>query len=190
MSKKRKKPHMRVVAGKIKGKLVECPDGGEDIRPMTSKVKEALFNILGNINGKTMLDLFTGSGNISIEAFSRGLIEADLVEMDYHKKEIIKKNLVNAGFEGGKLFISDALIFCRRCRKQYDLIMLDPPFKWPLKQEILQVISDRDLISDDGIVIMHLPKKEELPVEIGNLYRYDVRLYGVNKIMFYEKATK
>jgi len=81
---KKKKIHMRVVAGRIKNKVVECPAG--IIRPMTSMVKEALFDIIGDCSELKMLDLFTGSGNIAIEAYSRGLEDADMVSLTGIKK--------------------------------------------------------------------------------------------------------
>ena len=79
---------------------------------MTSKVREALFNIIGDCSGMEMLDLFCGSGSISIEAYSRGIKTADLVESDFGKKKILEKNLENAGFENANLFISDVFRYC------------------------------------------------------------------------------
>jgi len=181
---KKPKPHTRVVAGKIKGKLIECPPG--EIRPMTSKVKEALFNILGDCTGLKMLDLFSGSGNVSIEAFSHGLESADLIEVDHGKKAIIKKNLDNAGFENARLIIANAFLFCERSSDQYDIIMVDPPFKMENKEELLLIISKQDLLKKNGVLIIHLPKKEKLNESIGQLQNYDTRSYGLNKVMFFK----
>ena len=187
MTNKLKKQHMRVIAGRIKGKLVECPQG--IIRPLTSKVKEALFSIIGNLEGMNMLDMFTGSGNIAIEAYSRGLEEADLVEFDINKKKTILKNLENAGFTKAQLFISDAISFCQRCKKQYDFIMLDPPFMWDKKEELLKIISQTKLLSKDGFIILHIQKKEVIPDSIENLIKYDIRNYGINVLHFYENMN-
>ncbi len=178
------KVHPRIIAGKIKGKLIECPQG--EIRPMTAKVKEALFDIIKSYNISTMLDLFTGSGNISIEAFSRGIESADLVEVDLSKKKIIQKNLDNAGFANAKLIISDAINYCKRCTKKYDFIMADPPFKWERKVELLKIISDNELLSKDGFLVIHLQKKEIIEDTINNLMCYDTRVYGLNMIKFYK----
>ena len=180
---KQPKPHMRVNAGRAKGKLIECPPG--EIRPMTSKVKEALFNIIGNCRGLTMLDLFTGSGNISIEAYSRGLEEADIIEMDWGKKKIIQNNLDHVGFKGARLIISEAITYCRSCTKKYDFIMCDPPFRWEKKEELLRIIGERELLNNKGFLVIHLPKKEDLPEEIAGLSQYDVRKYGLNMLLFY-----
>ena len=182
---KRTKPHPRVIAGKIKGKLIECPPGV--IRPLTSKVKEALFNIIGDCTGMTMLDLFSGSGNISIEAYSHGLKAADIVEMDFGKKKIIERNLKNAGFINASLYISDALLFCERCSNKYDFIMVDPPFKWDKKEELIQLIGEKNLLKDDGFLVIHVHKKNTINKKIAGLYMYDIRKYGLNTLMFYAK---
>lgn len=178
------KVHPRIIAGKIKGKLIECPPG--EIRPMTAKVKEALFDIIKNYNISSMLDLFTGSGNISIEAFSRGVENAELVEADTGKKKIIQKNLDNAGFVNAKLIISDAINYCKKCIKKFDFIMVDPPFKWERKEELLKIISDNKLLSKDGFLVIHLQKKEIIENTINNLVCYDTRIYGLNMIKFYK----
>jgi len=176
---------IRVIAGRIKGKSIECPPG--EIRPMTSKVKEALFNIIGDVTDMQMLDLFTGSGNISIEAFSRGLENCDLIEADPGKRDIIKKNLQKTGFESANLMITDALLYCKRCRKKYDFIMIDPPFKWDKKEELIKIISENNLLNENGFLVIHLPKKENLPDIIGNFKNYDIRKYGLNMLLFYRK---
>lgn len=181
------KPNMRVVAGRIKNKKVECPPG--EIRPMTSITKEALFNIIGDCTGLEMLDLFSGSGNIAIEAYSRGLEKADIIEMDHQKKPVIQKNLESAGFTGAKLIMGDALSYCRRITKKYSFIMADPPFPWKLKEALIEVIGNRGLLTDDGFLVVHVHKKEMLPLETEDLICYDERCYGINKLYFYEKKT-
>lgn len=181
---KKKKLQIRVIAGKIKNKPLECPPGV--IRPMTSIAKEALFNIIGDCSELSMLDLFTGSGNIAIEAYSRGLKEADLVEFDSCKKATILKNLKNAGFENAKLFIQDAIRFCKNCTKKYDFIMLDPPFNWEKKYELLEIISKNNILKEDGFLVIHIYKKENIPDKIANLICYDKRNYGINTLLFYK----
>jgi len=175
---------LRVIAGKIKNKSIECPPG--IIRPMTAITKEALFNIIGDCSDLSMLDLFTGSGSIAIEAFSRGIKDADLVEFDAGKKTTIMKNLKNIGFESAKLFIQDAIRYCKNCTKKYDFIMLDPPFNWDKKKELMEIISQNTLLKDDGFLVMHIYKKESMDEEIGNLICYDKRNYGINTLLFYK----
>jgi 16S rRNA (guanine966-N2)-methyltransferase len=176
-------PPLRVIAGKIKGRKILCPAG--EIRPMTSIVRSALFNIIGDCTGMKMLDLFCGSGSISIEAFSRGMESSDLIESDPGKKEIINKNLEHAGFTGGKLHISDVLSFCRSTNNKYDFIMNDPPYNWDMKEKLIKVISDRKLLTAEGFLVIQLPKKYVIAEAIGDLVRYDSRSYGLNTLMFY-----
>ena len=179
----RGKLHSRVIAGIIKGMRIDFTPG--EVRPMTSKVKEALFSIINECRGLKMLDLFCGSGGISIEAYSRGIESSDMVEGDRAKQKVIEANLTKAGFEKAKLYISDVFMYCRGCEKKYDFIMADPPFKWSNKEKLLKLISNKNLLAENGFLVIHLPKKEELSEEIENLIRYDTRTYGLNTIMFY-----
>jgi 16S rRNA (guanine966-N2)-methyltransferase len=183
---KNKKFFTHVIAGKLKKMKIENTPG--EIRPMTSLVKKALFDIINDFSKITdMLDLFCGSGNISIEAYSRGIKNADLIEADRFKKDVIEKNLKKAGFDKANLIITDALVYCKNCNKNYDFIMVDPPFKWDKKNELLKLISEKNLLNDNGFLVIHLPKKENLDNKIADLECYDSRKYGINKLLFYKK---
>jgi 16S rRNA (guanine966-N2)-methyltransferase len=173
----------RVVSGKIKGKLIEFTPG--TIRPMTAKVKQALFNIIKDCADLKMLDLYTGSGNIAIEAFSNGLENADLVEIDSSKRETLLRNLDNAGFTSAKVYIEDAFKFCERSRSKYDFIMLDPPFKMENKKDLIELISNKELLNKNGFIVIHISNKDRLDNEIGSFSMYDKRKYGRNILAFY-----
>jgi 16S rRNA (guanine966-N2)-methyltransferase len=185
MMEKNKNLFTKVIAGKIKGMKIENTPGV--VRPMTSLVKKALFDIIFDCNGIKMLDLFCGSGSISIEAFSRGADSSHLVESDWTKKASIEYNLKKSGFNNAKLFISDAISFCEKSEEKYDFIMVDPPFNWTKKEVLLSIISDKNLLNDNGFLVIHIPKKEKLNVEINNLHCYDTRSYGINTLMFFKK---
>jgi len=180
-----KKRYLHVIAGKIKGRRIECPLG--EIRPMTSIVKEALFNIIGDCSGMKILDLFSGSGSISIEAYSRGAESAVIVEKDYGKKETILKNLSHSGFTNAKVIISDAFSYCRNCNEKFDFIMIDPPYRMENKEDLIKIISERDLLTENGFVVIQLPKKYKIDQQIGDLYCYDRRSYGLNSILFFKR---
>jgi 16S rRNA (guanine966-N2)-methyltransferase len=179
--------YTRVIAGNLKGLKIEDTPGV--VRPMTSRVKEALFDIIFDCNDIKMLDLFCGSGSLSIEAFSRGAASSYLVESDWGKKEYIENNLKKARFENAKLFISDALSFLKRCNEKYDFIMADPPFKWERKAELLKIIDERKLLSEKGFLVIHIPKKENLPEKVGELICYDTRNYGINTLKFFKQIN-
>lgn len=181
-----KSHQIRITAGIFRGRKIKCPPG--EIRPMTARVKEALFSILGDIEGIKMLDLFSGSGNISIEAFSRGIAESDIVEKDPGKRATIESNLEKMGITGARVNISDVFSFIRRCRKQYDLIMVDPPYKMPNKEEIIRLISEKGLLAPGGICIMQLPRTYEIEPKIGTFINYDRRTYGLNTLLFYHEV--
>ena len=186
--KKSTKPeYMHVASGAIRGRRIECPPG--IIRPMTAKVKTAVFNIIGNCSEYRMLDLFAGSGCISIEAFSHGLTDGTLVEGDYGKRTILTNNLKHAGWETATPIFMDALTFVQTppaADKRFDFIMADPPFIWDKKVELVTAISKNRFLKDDGFLVLHVPKKEDVPEEIDNLIQYDYRRYGINVLLFYK----
>ena len=178
---------MHVASGAIRGRRIECPPG--IIRPMTAKVKTAVFNIIGNCSEYRMLDLFAGSGCISIEAFSHGLTDGTLVEGDYGKRTILTNNLKHAGWETATPIFMDALTFVQTppaADKRFDFIMADPPFIWDKKVELVTAISKNRFLKDDGFLVLHVPKKEDVPEEIDNLIQYDYRRYGINVLLFYK----
>ncbi len=186
-SKKLKPEYMHVASGAIRGRRIECPPG--IIRPMTAKVKTALFNIIGDCSEYRMLDLFADSGCISIEAFSHGLTDGTLVEGDYGKKTILTNNLKHAEWETANPIFMDALTFVQTppaADKRFDFIMADPPFIWDKKVELVTAISKNRFLKDDGFLVLHVPKKEDVPEEIDNLIQYDYRRYGINVLLFYK----
>jgi 16S rRNA (guanine966-N2)-methyltransferase len=175
----------RVIAGNLKGMKIEDTPGV--VRPMTSRVKEALFSIIFDCNDIKMLDLFCGSGSLSIEAFSRGAAISHLVESDRAKSDYIENNLKRARFESAKLFVTDAFTFIKRCEEKYDFIMADPPFNFGKKSELLELIGERELLADGGFLVVHIPKKENIPEKTEKLICYDTRTYGINTLKFYKK---
>jgi 16S rRNA (guanine(966)-N(2))-methyltransferase RsmD len=186
-TRNQKPEYMHVASGKIKGRRIQCPPG--IIRPMTAKVKTALFNIVGECDNYKMLDLFCGSGCITIEAFSHGLKDGTLVEGDFGKRKILQENLVHAGFESANVVFMDALIYTQTPPSpsgRFDFIMADPPFIWDKKVELVENISKNKFLKDNGFLVLHIPKKEDVPTEIGDLVQYDYRAYGINALLFYK----
>lgn len=181
-----KKLSISVASGTLKGRKLDCPPG--EIRPMTSMCKQALFNIMFGRRDMEMLDLFSGSASISIEGYSRGMVKsADVVEGDYGKKVILNGNIDKLGLTGKiNPIISDAFAYIRRCTKKYDFIMLDPPFKMENKQSLLELLEQKELLKDNGIIVIHAKYTDSFDNQIGKLVQTDYRRYGINVLVFYQ----
>lgn len=175
---------MRIIAGKLKGMIIKCPPG--IIRPTTNRVMEAIFNIFRDWEGYRTLDLFAGSGCFSIEAFSRGASEAVLVEKDRLKIPILQSNLEKAGYTQVKIRLKDVLSFCKKTDQPFDFIFADPPYKWPYKNQLIELIGQNSFLHKDSIFIIEHPKKEKLLDSAKGLFLFDFRCYGLNQLSIYK----
>ncbi len=181
---------MRITGGVLKGRVTETPYGKMAIRPAMDKMRESVFAILGpELNGKSFLDLFSGSGTIAIEAVSHGAKDVSLCEMDKSKAKTILKNVKIAEEAGVRInchFMAVEL-FLKRNKGKYDYIFLDPPFPYKFRASLLETISERDLLTDSGKVMIHYPAEDPLPDEFNNLVKVDTRVYGRSIVNFYQK---
>lgn len=166
---------MRVITGSARGRRLAEPKN-MDIRPTTDKVKESIFNIVQfDIEGRRVLDLFAGTGQLGIEALSRGARSASFVDESNEAIRIVRANLEHCGLSG-EVVREDALAFLGRCGK-YDVIFLDPPYKSGLIDAVLRKIIQFDILSDGGIIICEtscdaaLPSLSD-PYYIGREYKY------------------
>ena len=166
-----------------------CPPGV--IRPAMDMMRESMFSILGNLEGTSVLDLFSGSGCVAIEAASRGASIIHLVEMDKGKKATIEKNLSFVE-EDKKLFTMDVLRFLQSPPRRYSVVYADPPFPMEDKTRIAELASESSAVTDEGLFIIHLPREERKlwSDEIGNLKLADERKYGRSILLFYRPVRK
>jgi 16S rRNA (guanine(966)-N(2))-methyltransferase RsmD len=143
---------MRVISGLARGRILLSP-GVVNTRPTSEKVKEAIFSSLqGDLPEAVVLDLFSGSGQLGIEALSRGADFAYFAECERQNFDIVKKNVSSCGFgEKSKLFCLDARLFLKRVDTKFDIAFLDPPYGLGLLNEVLPLL--HPLMNDDGIVI-------------------------------------
>jgi len=182
---------MRVIAGKAKGRILIAPKGMET-RPITSQIKEALFNIWQTqIVDASLLDLFAGSGSIGIEAISRGAKQVVFMEQSRKAVDVIKKNLAVCDFtDGYMIYRDDVFKGLMRLKEEgyaFDLIYLDPPFTaGEIFLPVMEVLSYADILVPDGEVAIRTPKNKELPNEIGNLKRAKMKRYGVSNVHFFK----
>lgn len=184
---------MRITGGKLKGRFTETPYGKMAIRPAMDKMRESVFAILDPIiEGKSFLDLFSGSGTIALEAVSHGATDVTLCEMDKTKAKTVFSNVKMAEEVGVRIkchFMAVEL-YLRRCKEKFDFIFMDPPFPYKFRQELIETAGKKKLLTDSGKLLIHYPEEDALPDRIGNLVLTDKRVYGRSIVNFYEYAKE
>ena len=165
---------MRVIAGEKGGKRL-LENKYKHIRPTTDKVKQALFTKLQFfVEGKRVLDLFCGTGALGIEALSRGASEVIFVDSSAKSSALTKANLKNLGLSA-KVITADAGKIVKKNLGKFDLILLDPPYKSGMYEEILQKIYEEGLLSEEGIIVCEHAKEDDFdyaPFEVFDQKRY------------------
>ncbi len=176
---------MRVTGGTGRGRRLKVPSGSR-VRPTSDKVKQALFNILGDrIVDAAFLDLFAGAGGIGIEALSRGARRVVFVDSSRESIDVIKHNIEQAEFgDRAKTVLSKVESFLRKQPGSYDIVFLDPPYAEEL-QPLLELIIAAGVVQTDGIVIAEHFKKQPSPDEAGPLSLYREARYGDTVLAFY-----
>jgi 16S rRNA (guanine(966)-N(2))-methyltransferase RsmD len=179
---------MRVITGKARGVVLKTPDGMET-RPTSDRVKEALFSIINfDIPNAVVLDLFGGTGQLGIEAISRGAKTAVFVDAGDQACRLIKENLRRTKLEGqGKVVRSDYLQYLRTCHDKFDIIFLDPPYAEVFLENSLKKISEIDILQSGGIIVCERPLGKELPWELPGYSRSKDYKYGNTLLTLYRK---
>lgn len=183
---------MRIISGKYKGQQLNN-FSADHIRPTTDRVKETLFNILQNdLPGTRVLDLFSGTGNLGIEALSRGAKEVMFVESHPKSLEIIHKNLAKLEVtEPYSIQNKDVIRFLQKPPEGvFDIIFADPPFTKQMADEVMLTVSQCSIFGDHTIMAIESAKKEKLESEYGDLIRSDQRIFGDKILSFFTKKTK
>ena len=169
---------MRVITGTARGrKLRDLP--GLDTRPTTDKVKESIFNIVQfDVEGRKVLDLFAGTGQLGIEALSRGAEKCAFVDQSRAAAKVVAENLETTGFSNAaRLVQADALSFLSSCRERFGLAFLDPPYDTELLEKALFRMAEIDIMTENGIIVCESRAERVLPdlpapYEKGREYRY------------------
>ena len=179
---------MRVITGTARGKRLLTVEG-RDVRPTPDKVKEGLFSAIQfDIEGRRVLDLFAGSGQLSVEALSRGAESAVLVDSSAASVKVAKANVENCGFAGkARVIQSDYAAFCAMSRDVFDIVFLDPPYAAGLLLPALKSVLP--LLSDYATVICEHPPEVELPEEIAGIKVYRTYRYGKVWLTVYRKGA-
>ncbi len=180
---------MRVITGKARGVVLKTPDGMQT-RPTSDRVKEALFSIINfDIPGARVLDLFGGTGQLGIEALSRGAKSATFVDAGDAACKLIRENLRRTKMEAdGKVVRSDYMDYLNRCREQYDIIFLDPPYAEVFLENSLKRITEIDILQSGGIIVTERPLGKELPWEFEGFSRSKDYKYGNTLLTIYRKG--
>ena len=181
---------MRVITGTARGRrLKELP--GLDTRPTTDRVKEALFSIIQfDVEGRRVLDLFGGSGQLAVEALSRGAERAVIVDQNRAAVQIIRENLELTGLtERARVVQGDSIGFLTACREKFSLALLDPPYHTDLLEKALERIAAIDIMTENGIIVCESTLDKVLPAlpapyEKGQEYRY-----GKIKLTIYHRGA-
>lgn len=179
---------MRVITGKARGIQLKTPEGMQT-RPTADRVKEALFSIIQfDIPGAKVLDLFGGTGQLGIEALSRGASSAVFVDAAESACKLIRENLKRTKLEGqGRVIRSDYLEFLKRNREQYDIIFLDPPYAEVFLENALKCITEIDILQSNGIIVTERPLDKEMPWEYEGYQRSRDYKYGKILLTVYRK---
>ena len=179
---------MRVITGKARGVQLKTPDG-MTTRPTTDRVKEALFSIIQFESPMArVLDLFGGTGQLGIEALSRGAKSAVFVDAGEPACRLIKENLHRTKMEkDAKVIRADYLDYLKRCTEKFDIIFLDPPYAEVFLENALKCIAEIDILQTGGIIVTERPLGKELPWEFDGFTRSRDYKYGKTVLTIYRK---
>ena len=179
---------MRVITGKARGINLKTPEGLQT-RPTADRVKEALFSIIQfDIPGARVLDLFGGTGQLGIEALSRGAKSATFVDASNTACNLIRENLKRTRLqEESRVICSDYLAFLGRCSEKYDIIFLDPPYAEVFLENALNRITEIDILQSGGIIVAERPIGKELPWDFDGFTRSRDYKYGKTILTIYRK---
>ena len=181
---------MRVITGTARGVRLKTPEGLQT-RPTSERVKEAVFSMLQfELEGSRVLDLFAGTGQLGIEALSRGASRAVFVDGRREACQLVRENLQKTRLtDRAQVVQSDYMAYLERCGSTFDLIFLDPPYAEFFLENALKKISEIDILSDRGIIICERPAEKPLDFEIPGLQRGKDRRYGKTWITDFRKAA-
>ena len=185
---------MRVVAGEAKGRRLKAPSG-DRIRPTADRVKESLFEVIGErVRDARVLDLFAGTGNLGIEALSRGARSALFVDADRSAVRLIVQNLNRTRLEErAETWKSDARSALERLKKsgsRFDIVLLDPPYEYDSLESILSQLYRYRLLSPGGLLVIEHDRRTDLPQRTGSVQLCDRRRFGDTMISFYQQKPE
>lgn len=181
---------MRVISGKARSVALKTPEGLQT-RPTTDRVKEALFSIIHfEIPGAKVLDLFGGTGQLGIEAISRGAASAVFVDQSEKACQLIRENVKRTKFEEfADIICTDYLSYLKNCREKFNIIFLDPPYAEVFLENSLKIITEIDILQSGGIIVTERPMGKDLSCEFPGYSRSKEYKYGKTLLTLYRKES-
>jgi len=179
---------MRIVRGSRGGRVLRAPQGAAT-RPTSEKVREAIFNILPDVEGMQVLDMFAGSGAVGIEALSRGAAHATFIDQAKPALTVVRANLRELGLEDrATVLAGDAVTLGARHvpASPWQLVFVDPPYRSDLAVRAIQTLAH---LAPDAVVVVEHDRRNAPPDALGSLVRTDQRRYGDTLVSFYRGAT-
>lgn len=170
---------MRVISGSARGVRLLTPDG-LNTRPTADRVKEGIFSALQfDLPGRRVLDLFAGTGQLGIEALSRGAEQCVFVDAADAAVKLVRENCRRAKLTERSLVVRAPYdSFLRNCGERFDLILLDPPYAENFLENSLRLISEIDILSDSGIIVCERPAEKQLACDFNGRMRSKDYRYG------------
>jgi 16S rRNA (guanine966-N2)-methyltransferase len=177
---------MRIIAGNLRGRKLKAPKGLAT-RPVLARVREALFNALGSLEGLRILDLFSGTGAIGLEGLSRGAQSAVFVDSGAEQCAVIRSNLDSLGMKGEviRTDVNHALDKFARTEKTFDFVFADPPYEQGMGSMTVNRVCTDGILSPEGIMAVTVRKTEELPEKSGACMKIFDRKYGDTRLAMY-----
>lgn len=177
---------MRIVAGKFKSRIINAPLG-DNTRPSSDKTRQAIFNVIAPyVYDANVLDIFSGSGALAIEAISRGAKKATLIDNNVDAIKCIKNNISTLKINEQCNVIYDDYKVIENLNESFDIILLDPPYKLNVIDEIIKIIEDNKLLNENGIIVFESDQEHVINYEV-NGYVIKNKKYGISHVTFLYK---
>ncbi|MCL2082165.1 MAG: 16S rRNA (guanine(966)-N(2))-methyltransferase RsmD [Oscillospiraceae bacterium] len=178
---------MRIITGTARGRKLKAPIGA-DTRPSSDRIKENMFNILHfHLEGRRVLDLFAGSGQLGLEALSRGAARCVFVDNNAGALQSIRENLAHTRLLGGEVVACDAVKFIDGNPEKYDIILLDPPYRAGLFWKTLEAITENDILHPGGLILAECASDEAVFEAPSPYFLQKSYNYGSKKIVLYTR---
>lgn len=183
---------MRVISGKFGGRRL-VSFSADHIRPTSDRVKESLFNKLNEFwDSARVLDLFSGTGNLAIEALSWGASSVESVELNSKSLEIMKKNFDLIGIKSeAKVIKSDVIKYLKNYKGEpFDVVLIDPPFTEKMAHAVMETLATSKVWGPHTIIAIEYSKHEKMESQYGSLMSFDTRNFGDKLMSFFQEGTK